>query len=320
VHNLYDILLSNEQHREHPVLGALLFVYCPAAAGWWKAGVGLPKIRPYDVVSHVLNVYAEEGMTLKKAMESFGLSSLFESVKKYIADVGIYRRNMPNVLAPELLPSFTGAGIEASLRFGNDAAFDKHFGGNWRNVLEFARVWAYVLQDWQNVIVPETDGKFRFEKKELLFRAANTGFSIVIPAWAWVKSNGRRSCVGFVSEDGRHDQLLCYMGQFSAPEKNKTWDILPHIYVLHPRTGEARTFEYLVEKKLMTDILASLGRLAKIGPYPPLEALSGSGKCNACLFGTYCFEKNGMLSEFVMRILEPGKILQSLVKQESLSL
>jgi len=308
MHNLYEILLVNEQNREHPVLGAVLYLHCPAAAGWWRAGAGLPEKQPYDVVSHALELYAQKDMTLKRAMESFGLLSLFELVKKYLGDVESYRRFLPNVLAPELLPSFAGVGMDVTQRAGNKRVFDEYFGGDWRNTLEFARIWACVLQDWQRVIAPEMDSEIRLEKKHLLFRIADTDSAIRLPAWVWLKNKGRRPCVGFVSSGGRQDQLLCYMGQFSAPEENHAWSIMPQICILDPQTGAVESFQYLVEKKLMTGLLSSLGRLAKTGPYPPLEALSGSGKCTACIFRIYCFEENGLLSESVIRILEPARL------------
>ena len=302
--DIYDFISLNSDHRDHPVVGVILYMYCPAAAGWWRAGVSIQQEAPYDVVHHVLETYALGDVTLKRAMELNGVEGMFDSVKTYLGHVEDYRRQMPNVPAPELLPSFTGGVVSANLRFGHGDSFDKYYGGDWRNILEFARVWRFVLQDWQREIIPNEDEDYRIEKKILWFRAKGVNIPLKVPVWVWVRPNGIQSVIGYISRDGLHDQVQLYMRRYAAPDGKLPWPILPQVAILDPVSGAVVPYGHTVEKDVMESLLAFLGGVVKNGPYPPSEALGDGRKCASCLFRQYCYDRSGVLSPMVLRLFD----------------
>ena len=125
--DLFFALLDKENPRGHPILAALVYAYCPAAARWWQAGAD--PVTPFDPLWQALEDLAL-GRTLKEALSSYRFDDLMDVAQTYVEQVDAWRNRHPGIRAPELLPTFPGGRIEMSRRFGHRDAIRK-FGDRW---------------------------------------------------------------------------------------------------------------------------------------------------------------------------------------------
>ena len=178
--DLFTALLDKRNPRGHPILAALLYAFCPAAARWWLAGAD--PVIPFDPLWQALEDLIS-GSTLKEALSSYGFESLVDVAQTYVNQVDAWRDRHPGIDAPELLPTFPGGRIEMSRRFGHRAGIRK-FGGRWENFFAYVRAWAFVVRDWEAAM--------RFPKHPQLsqVRLALTLKGIRrpadFPAWSWM--------------------------------------------------------------------------------------------------------------------------------------
>ncbi len=140
--DLWNAITSEHNRRPHPAAAAILYSFCPAAAYWYLAGA-LP-VPPFDPAWKVLSDQAEyPTRTFKTWLAEWGLSTLEPDLQNYVATVRAYRRNN-FVPAPETSHAFRFA-IPAERRFGLQNPINDHFGGQWENLLEYVRVWVFVV-------------------------------------------------------------------------------------------------------------------------------------------------------------------------------
>ena len=71
--DLFMALLDKENPRGHPILAALTYAFCPAAARWWLAGVD--PVIPFDPLWQALEDLVS-GSTLKEALSSYGTTTV----------------------------------------------------------------------------------------------------------------------------------------------------------------------------------------------------------------------------------------------------
>ena len=165
---LTDLFLAlldkrNQQARGNPILPALLYIYCPAASGWWLAGANPEPV--FDVVWHVLEDFSQ-GKTLKDALTDHGVGeAVLGDIEKYIGEVATYRSHHP-MSSPELSPLFPGGRFDPSHRLGSHVAIKKM--GGWDKVLEYARIWAFLLYDWQGDMNISQDSSVQIKQEWLL--------------------------------------------------------------------------------------------------------------------------------------------------------
>lgn len=312
--DLFKALLDSRNSRDHPILLAMLYTFCPAAAHWWGAGVD--PLPPFDLVWQVLEM-RDSGRSLKEALESLGFGGVVANVDAYLKWVEHTRRQKENkgVVAPELAPQYRGGGIAFPDRFGYADAF-KALGladkGRWTDVSEFARIWVYVYVDWAlgaNIrrVAGETEEKF------VLYTLALTAPGVrkpaYFPAWGWqVRTrNVIRNVIGLLVEDVKdQDQLRFALALMSAPADDKyPWPYKPEIYALDRRTGVADPYNPTVDIKDALGMIEPLSRIARRGPFPPMNAIGKPHLCKQCGFWDQCYRK-GVLSEFAVRSLEVG--------------
>ncbi len=143
--DLFAALLDKENPRGHPILAALLYGFCPAAARWWLAGAD--PVIPFDPLWRALEDIAS-GSILKETLSSYGFEDLLDIAQTYVGQVDAWRSRHPGIHAPEMLPTFSGGRIEMSRRFGQRAAIRK-FGDRWDNFFAYIRAWAFVASDWE---------------------------------------------------------------------------------------------------------------------------------------------------------------------------
>src|SRR5512142_2622879 len=97
--DLFLALLNRKNPRGHPILSAMLYTFCPAAARWWLAGAD--PTPPFDPVLQSLKDLASGG-TLLEHLKCYGFENLIDDIKEYVQEVQTYRSQHP-IQAPETL-------------------------------------------------------------------------------------------------------------------------------------------------------------------------------------------------------------------------
>ncbi len=297
--DLFLALTHPENPRGHPILAALLYAYCPAAARWWLAGAD-PKV-PFDPVWTALRDLAASKQTLKEVLEKYGFGTLVDEARRYIEQVEASRRMHTNIRAPERMPTFTGGRTDLNQRFGLQDAFDK-MGGDWRNLFVYTRAWAFLAPDWENDMRFAAPPEFSLERLALTFQGIRT--PAFFPAWMWTSHQGsaERRVLGLL-KDGDVDQLRFALALRAGPANGKRpWPSLPEVYTLDQETGIAEPFDALLDAASLPDLIQRLAALAgrEDGACSPLVALQQSSKCQACGYQAQCYTKTSQLSPLAL--------------------
>ena len=308
--DLFKALINNNA-RGHPVLTALLYVFCPMAAKWWLNGAD--PVVPYDVVWEAISDFTTD-LTLKDALVKRGVPDLVGHVKRYYEQVTKFRSfNCYDYPASELSQGFKGDTIEVTARSGYQDAFDKHFGGDWRNVLRFSRTWLFTTQDWRGGVGVEANKGYALQKVTLLLNVPRLNKGLIRwPAWCWRIKDGHalRIVLGMMTYENWQDQLRFALAASSqsylveviedgkVKQKTFPWEVSPQLYSLDRKYGSVRPARlYDTEKLVLT--IPQLAETARKGACPPLGALFHQGNCEHCGFQALCFTKEGDLSSIV---------------------
>jgi hypothetical protein len=161
--DLFLALLNRKNPRGHPVLAALSYAFCPAAARWWWAGA--EPFLPFDPAWKALEDLTSGG-TLLEFLIKYDFENLIEDIRAYIREVEEYRRQHGNLRAPELMPLFRGGRIPVERRYGSQNAIN-NLGGDWRNLNIYVRTWAFLSQDWRIEMQIERDAPYTFTGEQV---------------------------------------------------------------------------------------------------------------------------------------------------------
>jgi hypothetical protein len=285
---LFLALLDSHNPRGHPILAALLYLYCPAAARWWIAGAD--PVPPFDPVWQAL-VDRASGKTLGAMLQQYGLESFGEDLRKFIARADAYRRQHPGVAAPEMSTTFIGFILDKDKAFGNFEAI-QHLGGRWENLLRYAHAWAFLIPDWKHAM------RFAEMPQIQLIRLAVTAEKIrrpiFFPTWSWTlqHSSHRRITLGLPVQREPHSpsQLQAALLAQGQPPGEKPWSLEPELWLLSRSNGAGRSFRgYFSESFSLGDLILGLSEMAKNGPYPPILALENPQRCQVCGFQSQCW-------------------------------
>jgi len=286
---LFTALLDKGNRRGHPILAALLYAFCPAAARWWLAGAD--PVIPFDPLWQALEDLVS-GSTLKETLCSYGFESLVDVAQTYVDQVDTWRDRHPGIDAPELLPTFPGGRIEMSRRFGHRAGIRK-FGGRWENFFAYVRAWAFLVRDWEAAM------RFPKHPQLSLVRLALTLKGIrrpaYFPAWCWMSQikGARRVAIGLI---GTQDQLRLGLARQAGPDGDKPWPSTPEVWALDGVSGTADHFDDRLPEDMLPGVVEALADAAQKGPHPPLKALVGADQCNCCGFRGQCLTDKGEIS------------------------
>jgi hypothetical protein len=294
--DLFLALLDKENRRGHPILAALLYTFCPAAARWWLAGAD--PVLPFDPLWRALEDL-NAGGSLKDALSRYGFEDLLEEAREFVAQVDAWRDRHPGIVAPERLPTFSGGHLDMPRRFGHQSAIAQ-FGGRWEDFFAYVRAWAFIVRDWEAAMRFSAPPEIR--PGRLAFTLAGLRSPAYLPAWSWVSrfKNATRIVVGIVISNQEQDQLrLCLAGR-ASPAGDKPWPSAPEVWALERETGRADHFDARLDEGALAIAVEKLAEAAKNGPYPPLAALQGSIKCNHCGFRAQCFAANGEITSLAL--------------------
>jgi len=243
--DLFLALKDPHNPRRHPLLAALLYAFCPAAARWWVAGAEPEQV--FDPIWQALTDRAG-GKTLKEALAGYGFETLLEDAKQYVEQVEAFRRHHPGIAAPELLPTFSGGHLELAKRFGLQEAINK-LGGRWENFFAYMRAWAFLVSDWAAEMrffdAPE------LTRYNLMLSLPGTRRPVRFPAWVWIDrvGHGTRIVIGLLVSGKEQDELRFGLARLAGPEGEKPWPVQPEVWALDRRAAKPNRVTRIYPRK-----------------------------------------------------------------------
>ena len=298
-HDLFS-LAKETQGRSNPIVTALLYSYCPAAAHWYVRNSPVEVV--FDLVWKALEDYAT-GKTLAECLTEYGLSTVIPEIKHFIEQVELFRRRQTHSMsAPETTMLFK-SGKRADSTFGLQSQMEQ-LGGSWNNVLEYARIWAYVMRDWKASMKLRSGDSVRREFKKFTVSLSAPGvhsrLRVHLPVWGWEVTVGKVKSVylGLLVSRGKQDALRFALVHNSDLVGDKPWPggQRPYLYALDRVSGETEYMNLAMDLEYALKMVMPIYRAARIGPNFPMAALHDRDHCLACGYRKICFgEKNNSL-------------------------
>jgi len=289
--DLFLAMLNPKNARGNPILSALLYTFCAAAARWWLTGVD--PTPPFDPVWKSLEDLST-GRTLLEFLTEYGFENLLDEIRSYVGEVEVYRTQHSNLKSPELMPLFRGGTIPISRRYGSQNAIH-NLGGDWRNLFIYVRTWAFLAHDWRKAMQIGRDTEYSLKaEKVCLTLAPGVRMPVQFDTWMWQVQVGHvaETKIGSLLPNGDQDQLRFSLLNRCTTLGNQPWSNTPAIYSLNRETGEAKHFDQLLANRDLEKTVESLSNLAKKGPHPPLNALQQPSICKQCGYQQLCFTRN----------------------------
>lgn len=291
--DLFLALRNRGNPRRHPILSALLYVFCPQAAYWWLAGAE-PEL-PFDPVWQVLQDMGE-GKTLAEKLDEYELGGFREEVKTYVGEVETFRRHHAHIKAPERLPLFRGGQLPLSRRFGAANGIH-HLGGDWQNLFAYTRAWAFLYPDWLESmrISQNADVHFSIETLALTLNGIRLPVYWNTPVWQIQIKHVREIRIGALMQEGEPDFLRLALLALSSPKGDRPWQTRPQVFSLNPKTGEAQPADVPLANRRLPQVVKHLAEAATQEVHAPLNALCKPSLCKACGYIQLCYQRK-MLS------------------------
>ena len=288
--DLFLAMLNPRNARGNPILSALVYTFCPAAAHWWL--VGADPTPPFDPVWKSLEDLST-GKTLLEFLTQYGFENLLEEIRSYIREVEEYRNQHSKLQAPELMPLFRGGKIPVSRRYGSQNAIH-NLGGDWRNLFIYVRTWAFLVHDWRIAMQIERDSGCVPWAEKVCLALYGVNLPVQFDVWIWQVPVGHvtETRIGSLISNGEQDQLRFSLLNRCTTLGSQPWSNTPAIYSLNRETGEAKHFDQLLANRDLEKTVESLSNLAKKGPHPPLNALQRPSLCKQCGYQQLCFTRN----------------------------
>ena len=287
--DLFYALLDRQNARGHPILSAMLYVFCPTAARWWLAGAD--PTPPFDPVWQSLQDLTSGG-TLLDHLNRYGFENLLDDIREYVQKVEEYRKQHP-VQAPEILPLFRGGKLDTARRFGSQHAIN-NLGGDWRNLFVYVRTWAYLSQDWRIGMRIERDSEYILSSEKVSLILPFTRLPVQFDTWVWKVPVGHvmEIKIGLLVSQMEQDQLRFALLRRCNSSGKQPWQNTPTVFALDRESGEASHFDQTLSDEDLERVVQSLSNLAKNGPHPPLNALRQPSICRKCGYQQLCYKKN----------------------------
>jgi len=288
--DLFLALLDDHNPRNHPILAALLYTYCPAAARWWLAGAD--PVPCFDPVWQAINDRTT-GQTLSVALKSYDLQDLGAEIRSFIQRIDACRRHNPGMPAPECANTFNGWGLSIDQLHGKSQAI-QNLGGKWEHLRAYVHTWVFLIPDWKMAMryaqMPE------LQPIKLALIAPGIRKPVQWPVWQWTLKSGSNVRVNLgilVTGDPNHpNQTLFSLAQTGQKMGEKPWPVQPELWALNQVDGTGRSFRSrLPDQPDIGEIIVNLAKIAKTGPYPPLRALESPVRCRFCGFQAQCWVK-----------------------------
>jgi len=306
------ILAQDMAGKQNPIVAALLYEFCPAAAHWYVRNLQPEDV--YDTVWQALQDY-ETGKSLAECLETYGLASLIPSIKNYIEQVNLFRSRYSAIgHAPELLPLFKSdrpSQNTFSLRkeLGN-------LGGTWKSVLAYVRVWAFLIKDWKaQMKIPLGDNVTRAFKQFTVSLSAhddNMRSKVHFPIWGWDVRDYKASNIylGLLVSGGRQDVLrFALVNNSEFVGENRCPGRRTYIFGLDRELGTAERTSLSVAQSDALSMIIPMYEAACKGPNFPLSILRDRDACLACGYRKACCGEKGnvLLSDVLQQLSHVNK-------------
>ncbi|MEA3350117.1 MAG: hypothetical protein U9Q82_05810 [Chloroflexota bacterium] len=298
--DLFSAVLDDDNPRGHPILAALLYAFCPAAARWWMAGA--EPVLPFDPVWEALSDAAggrsdneigdpPELETMKDALNRYRMAEVvpLDKAVDYIDQVDAFRRRHQDTIAPELYPSFPEHRFSLPDRHGLHNAID-NMGGDWNNFFVYIRTWAFLTEDWEDAMHIEPPVVQQHTRVGLTLPGIRR--PVWFPVMVWSKQHGRatRVMIGLLVKDLQQDALrFSLIRQTGGPKGDKPWPSTPELWAFDRVTGEADVHDPILPTDALGGVVKALANMAENGPYPPMGALQDTSQCRHCGYTAQCF-------------------------------
>jgi len=282
--------------KSNPIVAALLYSFCPAAAHWYVRNVQ-PEVV-FDVVWQALEDYAT-GKSMVECLEGYGLATLIPDVKRYIEQVTLFRSRHTSVgTAPELTILFKGDRSGQSV-YGLQNQLN-NLGGSWKSVLSYVRVWAFLMRDWKTQMkIPPGDQVMRGFKKFIVSLSAPGDYSsskVHFPVWGWDVTIGkvRSIYLGLLVSGQRQDALRVALVYNSDLVDDKGWPgQRPYVYSLDRDIGTADHINLSIDQSDVLSMVVKMYEAARVGPNFPLAVLRDRDACLSCGYKKACYGEKG---------------------------
>jgi len=306
------ILAREMTGQQNPIVSALLYQFCPAAAHWYVRDLQPEDVL--DVVWRALEDY-EGGKSMAECLEGYGHASLLPSIKNYIDQVTLFRSRYSAIgHAPELLPLF-------KVHYPSQSPFVlknelKNLGGSWKSLLMYVRVWAFLIKDWkaEMKIPPGNQGTRVFKKFAVSLAAPGVDSSskVNFPVWGWDVTIGKvhRMYLGLLVSGQRQDALRFTLVANSGLAGDKSWSSQrPYVFGIDRDLGTAEPINLSIEQKDVLSMVMPMYETVCLGPNFPLSALRDRGACPSCGYRKVCYGTKGtmLLSAEVQQLIHEKK-------------
>lgn len=288
-----DIFILAQEYRgeSNPIVTALLYIYCPAAAHWYL--MDTPVRDVFDITWKALEDYSS-GNTMADCLRKYDLGTVLPELWKYVDQVEQFRHDHPDVQAPETTRFFRYGQRDDVFGLQNQL---NNLGGSWSCLLEYVRVWAYMMHDWHiSMKIPmdgQTQWKFKKFTVQLSVLMERTVTHVRFPVWGWdvITEGLKRNYLGLLVSGGAQDALRFVLVNDSEPADGQGWPEgkRPYLFALDRVTGTAREMDLIVSRQFALNSILPIYKTARIGPNIPLGAFQDYNRCLSCGYGNMCF-------------------------------
>lgn len=300
--DLFLALTNKENPPRHPLMSALLYCYCPAAAYWWLSGAQPALV--FDPISVAMLDYSK-GWDLETGLAAHGFDTLKEEAKRFCEQVHSFRKTYSFASAPENSLLFRGVDTKLMANtFGLAEAFEK-FGGHWINFYRYVHTRQFLIPDWIKGMGMADSVKVEVRRVTLLLSMEFVRKALQWDTWVLEAYAGgvKRTVVGLFTDRHGQDELRFYLAQHATPLQG-LWNIQPEVAGLNCNTGEFSKYNPRATEGDITKIVEGINAQARNGPLPALHALTRPGLCEKCGYRSQCHVDDKRLSSFVPKTFE----------------
>ena len=288
-----DIFMLAKQMvgKQNPIVSALLYDFCPAAAHWYVRGAEPEEV--FDVVWKAFEDYAT-GKKFREVIEGYGLMTMIPEIRKYIAAVEDCRsRYSKDGPSPEITHDL---GATFSSQFGLQNQLN-HLGGTLGELKHYIRVWRFLMGDWKTSI--KMDQKTTSQRIFQLFTVSLSAPGIVqsnlrvhMPVWGWEVRIGaaRRVYLGLLVSNRKQHPLRFALVHGADRADDKKWpnNGRPDLWALDRDTGAAEPI--IVRSEAILKLIPRWHDEAQFGRNRPV-GLDDKETCRFCGYRTLCYGK-----------------------------
>src|SRR6266540_6840577 len=285
------ILAKQMTGKNNPIVSALLYDFCPAAAHWYVRGVEPEEV--FDVVWKAFEDYAT-GKDLRSVIEGYGLNTMIPEVRKYIDDIRAVRSEFSiDGPSPELTHTLQHS---FNSKFGLQNQLNA-LGGSLEEFKHYIRVWAFLMRDWKACMKMEqkTSNERIFQLFTVSLSApgiVQTSLRVQMPVWGWEVRVGavKRVYLGLLVRNRRQETLRFALVNRAERAGDLKWpnNGRPDLYALDRDTGVAEPI--IVKSEAILKLIPRWHDEAQYGRNRPV-GLDDKETCRFCGYRTLCYGK-----------------------------